>query len=369
MKILFIAPLESIHSVRWINYFIKKGHDVHILSFTDQLCNLDAVSITIMKPNRNKRSRFEYYISYLKSLRRIVDSIKPDIIHIHWIDKLPFIAVINKPYPVIVTAWGSDVLINPKNSYLSKFFLKRLLFRAQLITTDGIHLKSALSTFGIPENKIKIINFGTNLNEFNPFKRVKHFSSELGYQSDIKFLVISIRSLNPLYDVSTFIRAIPLVIKLFSQVGFIVVGDGKEKNSLELLSKKLGVNGSVRFVGRLSDSQLQRFLASSDIYVSTSLSDAGLASSTSEAMASGLPVIVTDFGDNGRWIKELETGMLFPCSDHKTLSDKIIFLANDRKTAARIANSGRQLIQEKNDYHAEMEKVDRLYRDILASES
>ena len=104
MKILFIAPLESIHSVRWINYFIKKGHDVHILSFTDQLCNLDAVSITIMKPNRNKRSRFEYYISYLKSLRRIVDSIKPDIIHIHWIDKLPFIAVINKPYPVIVTA-------------------------------------------------------------------------------------------------------------------------------------------------------------------------------------------------------------------------------------------------------------------------
>ena len=365
IKILFIAPLHSIHSVRWIKYFINLGYDVYVLSFSENSQKLKGAKIKIIKPQRGSRSRIGYYFDYYMFLSRLTNNIKPDIIQIHWIDMFSYFLVAGKNYPVIVTAWGSDVLIQPEKSPLARLFLKRLCYQAKIITTDGNHVKTKLSKLGVAETKIRVIYFGTNLDDYKQLKRNNNLINELGFSKEKQLLVISIRALEPIYDVESLIRAVPLVVEKHPYVGFIIVGEGKLGNSLKLLSRELGIDNNVCFAGRLSDPELRRFLVSSDIYVSTSLSDAGLASSTSEAMASNLPVIVTDFGDNSKWVKELETGMLFPSSDYKTLARKIIFLAKNRELATKIAKNGFRLIEKENNYYREMKKVDNLYRGIL----
>lgn len=63
-----------------------------------------------------------------------------------------------------------------------------------------------------------------------------------------------------------------------------------------------------------------------DVYVSTSLSDAEIPTSTAEAMACGLPVIVTDAADNKKWIDNGVNGFVVPAKDPKSSSEKIMYL-------------------------------------------
>ncbi|HEB41408.1 MAG TPA: glycosyltransferase, partial [Candidatus Dependentiae bacterium] len=115
----------------------------------------------------------------------------------------------------------------------------------------------------------------------------------------------------------------------------------------------------------LSDDDLIRYTASADVYVSTSLSDAGLAASTAEAMACAVPTIITDFGDNHKWIKSGENGFLFPLKDNNTLADRIVYLLKNPDIAKKVGKSGRVTINEKNNFQKEMAKIDSYYKDLI----
>jgi len=101
------------------------------------------------------------------------------------------------------------------------------------------------------------------------------------------------------------------------------------------------------------------------VYVSTSLSDAGLAASTAEAMACELPVIITDFGANAEWIQDGKNGFLVPMKNSKSLADKIIVLLKDKNLREKFGKKGRQLIKERLDYDTEMSKMERIYEELI----
>jgi glycosyltransferase involved in cell wall biosynthesis len=106
-------------------------------------------------------------------------------------------------------------------------------------------------------------------------------------------------------------------------------------------------------------------LASCDIYVSTSLSDAGISAATAEAMASGLPVVITDFGDNKKWVIDGENGFVIPIKDHRILAEKIVYLLHNKEERIKMGENGRQLIEEKNNYYKEMAKVEQIYSNLI----
>jgi glycosyltransferase involved in cell wall biosynthesis len=86
--------------------------------------------------------------------------------------------------------------------------------------------------------------------------------------------------------VGTLIKAIPLVLKEIPNAKFIVAGEGEQKEYVMNLAKSLNVFHATRFVGWISNDKLPQYLTSTDIYVSTSISDS-FAVSTLEAMACG----------------------------------------------------------------------------------
>lgn len=146
---------------------------------------------------------------------------------------------------------------------------------------------------------------------------------------------------------------------------FIIAGDGEQRDYLENLAMSLGVSDSIKFTGRIPNDELPRYIASSEIYVSTSLSDAGLAASTAEAMACELPVVITDFGNNRDWVKDGEGGFIIPTKNPAILAEQIVYLLQNQDVRKRFGKINRGVIEERNNYEKEMKLMEDIYFQLI----
>ena len=116
---------------------------------------------------------------------------------------------------------------------------------------------------------------------------------------------------------------------LNSKIKFIIASDGVERTAMERFVSESGISSITYFPGYLTTEEMVEFLSASDIYVSSSIADAGLAASTAEAMSIRLPVIVADNADNRYWVNEAKAGLLFANQDNQSLADNILQLGNN----------------------------------------
>lgn len=360
MKICYLAGANSIHSYRWIKYFSEKGHDIYWISLTpltvgDKIKNVDMTEI-----KEFPIKIFSIATSMFK-VRELIKNNRPDILHAHYAGTYGLLGAMSQFHPFIVTAWGSDVLL-AGNRFLKRPVIKYTLDKADLITCDAEHMKKAIIKLGGSEEKINIIYFGTDIRRFNPDTKCEKLRRRLGVLDAP--IVISMRSLEPIYNVETFIQSIPGVLEEIPDAKFVVVGSGSQENNLKKLAESQGVARSTFFAGRISGDEIPNYLKSSDVYVSTSLSDAGLAASTAEAMSSGLPVIVTETGENRLWVKEGENGFIISVRNHEILAEKIIYLLKNKEQRETFGKVSRKIIEEKNNYYVEMDKMDRIYKEL-----
>ena len=144
-----------------------------------------------------------------------------------------------------------------------------------------------------------------------------------------------------------------MVLKQVPDAKFIIANNGSQEAHLKEMAKSLDIWDSVRFVGLIQHHELPKYLASSDVYVSTSLSDGGAVVSTLEAMACGLASVVTDSGDHRKWIRNGENGFVVPTKNPEVLAEKIIYLLKNEEQRKLFGKISRRIIEEKGDYHKE----------------
>jgi len=367
MKICYIADAGKIHTQRWVKYFADRGHEVHLIS-PSPLGDGDIgrAELHVLKRFPLQVRIISFPINLLSDIiqtSRLIKKIKPDILHAHYVTECGFLGALSGFHPFVLTAWGSDILIDPERYAFLKTFTKYVLKKAELITCDAEHVVEKLIRLGTKEEKIELIYFGVDTQKFNPEQRDEKLREELGVSNSP--VIISARTLKPIYDVESLINAIPLVLKEIPDAKFIIAGDGNQRSYLEKLASSLGVSSSVRFVGWVPNDELPKYVASMDIYVSTSLSDAGLASSTAEAMACGLPVVITDFGDNRKWVEDSINGFIVSLRDPETLASKIIYLLRNEDDRIRFGQANRQIIEERSNHEKEMRKVEKIYGELI----
>lgn len=355
MKICFLADAKSIHTQKWVSYFAERGHEVHLISKSFIFPRSD---IKLHFLGRFPESNLTLPINTLYTIlqiKNIIRKINPDIVHAHYILDYGFYGALTGFHPLVETAWGSDVLLN--SSWTTKYALKK----ADVITCDGLNSKVAIVEMGTRvsgsrtlDEKIEIISHGVDTNKFRPIE-----------ESSREPTIISTRSLKSIYDVSTFIRSIPMVLKSFPDARFVVVGDGPEKGFLIRMADLSGVSNSVDFVGSVPSHKIPECLSSAGIYVSTSFSDGGIAVSTLEAMSSGLAPISTDVGDVRDWISDGINGFVVPTKDPVILAEQIVYLLQNRNVLKEFGIKSREIVQERADYYKEMGKVEKIYEGLI----
>ena len=361
IRLCFLAPGNSVHSYKWIKYFAQKGYEVHWISLVPYTVELIPGVVSYVMPN--VRRSIIGFASGAWRIRRLLRRVNPHIFHVHSAGIYGLMGVTANFHPMVLTAWGSDILINGKSTLLRPF-VKHILRKADVVTSDAEHMIHAMNFLGKEKEQMTIIRFGVDTDRFKPAAVDVDLLKLLGVAGDPT--VISLRNFNPIYDIQTLLKSIPYVLEQVPSTKFILVGTGPQKEDLEQLAQSLGLEDSVKFVGKLPNEDLPRYLASMDVYVSTSLSDAGIAASTAEAMACGLASIVTDSGENRLWIKDGVDGYVVPVSNPQQLAKSIIKLIIDEPLRKAFSERGRQVIAERNDYYKEMAAMGIIY-DKLAS--
>jgi len=368
MKICFIADGNSDHTLAIANYFAKHNDEVHLISYDFT----DAYDQNIVLHRlRNKLlflGNISYYISFFSwifRIRKLIREIKPDIISIQYITTYGLLASMVRFHPLVVTAWGSDVFIQPRINpfwrYVIRSILKRsdlfiCLFNVDLLPTNIVNLvPSGLTTESIPH--------GIDTYLFRRNNNGKMLRGKYGIE-ETDLVVINIRGLNPIFDPVTFIRAMPIVLDVFPNVKFLAPYEPRFRKSYEDLIRSLHIENKFIILNWMSNEEVATHLSISDVYVSTSLSD-GASNALFEAMACELAPVVTDIPANRFWIKNGENGCLFEPRNYFALAKNILSLLLDKEIRELYGMRCRKIVQEYADYKTQMLKTQKLYQSLF----
>lgn len=140
-----------------------------------------------------------------------------------------------------------------------------------------------------------------------------------------------------------------------------IIGDGPNRLTLELRSKKFSDKAEIIFTGAVAPEEIPQYLARADIFVRPARSE-GLGNSFLEAMAAGLPIIGTNVGGIPDFLKDGETGIFAKVDDPKDLAEKIEMLLKNKKLREKIAAAGRDLARKNYDWSIIAEKMSDIFR-------
>ena len=324
MKICFLGDISvpGIHLLRWAKQLAELGHEVSVISFETPPPPDPAIKvyhITSKVPTKLK------YLTSIPIIKKIVKGFNPDLVHAHYVTNYGFIAACLNFRPFIVSAWGSDVLVNPQKNFFFHLFARFALQKANLVIIMSEHMRQAVLKLGAQAQKIVVMPFGVDgtLIEWSKSKNLIH-------KTDEQLVIISTRALEPVYNVQLLIQAMPSVLQKNPSAQSIIVGKGSEAKKLKEMAGKLGVIRNIHFLGQLSHNELLSQMARATLYVSTSLSD-GSSISLHEAMATGLFPACTDIPANRDWITNGRNGFLVPTDSPSTLAEKLLEAYQNKK--------------------------------------
>jgi len=367
MKICYLADWRSIHTLRWIKFFAER-HDVDLISLDyskndARLFGPDEYEKLGVRVHLVGREGAERFSTPFK-VRGLIKKIQPDIVHSHYASHYGFLGAFSGFHPLVITAWGSDVLIEPQESFSKNFQVKYALKRGDLFTCDGENTAIKLAELGANKDRIARIYFGVDTTNVNPNKSNPELFKK--YLKDKSSLVIlNIRGFSSVYDPDTFINAIPLVLTSFPNTVFAMAREGEERKKYMEKVKDMGIEQSVAFIGNIPSVDMPSFLASADIYVSMSVSDSGISAATAEAMASGIPVISTNVADIGLWVKDGQNGFVIPKGSSQDLADRLNYLLSNENVRKSMGQEARRTIVERQDYRTEMAKMGSIYMRLV----
>lgn len=356
MKICFVAPGRSVHTLKWCRHFVGRGYDVHLIS--DSPVGVQGVVLHRLKSYFPGR-KLSFPIWALQ-MRKIVGRADPDIVHGHYISSYGVLAAFSGFHPLILSAWGSDIAVDPERSKVVKVLVKYAMKKSDLVQVGDISGEKRLVELGCDEDRIFIQPSGVDTGAFSPAARSKELRAKLEISD--KYSVLNARWLKPSYNVDVFIEAVPLVLEKIDSVKFIVGGGGPQEGELKELTKKLGIERHVIFIGGIPHEEMPKYLASADLYVDTvsvSKGGGGIGTTTMEAMACETPQVLGDSISvrSGGWFQ----GLMYKQLNSRDLSRKIIRLLEDEEFRKDIGKRSRKKALEIGDWERNIAEWEKIY--------
>jgi len=169
---------------------------------------------------------------------------------------------------------------------------------------------------------------------------------------------VTVARLSPEKNLETLLRAVALVVREEPSFRLEIAGDGSCMPDLQQLSRELGLEAHVRFLGQVRD--VPTLLTRASLFVLPSLTE-GISLTLLEAMARGLPVVTTRVGGNPEVVAEGETGLLVPPQDPASLSQAMLRLRRAPEESRRMGLAGRQRVEIHFDVRRMVAEYEALY--------
>jgi glycosyltransferase involved in cell wall biosynthesis len=351
-RILFFADASSVHTRRWVREMSARGYEAIVA--TRRPANVTgAKDVIALRPGSDGAGWF----LALPEVRRLARRLAPRWVHGHYVTSYGLWAAASGVRPVVLTAWGSDILVTPRESAFMRRVVGWTLRRAALVTADSRDMLEEISRYK-PRAVCEEVLWGADTELFRPAQGTAH---------DGGFEVISVRNWEPNYNIDVVLRAFAGLLKQRPGATLNLIGGGPDERALRALELQLGIGDAVRFTGRVDEHTMAAMLRRAQACISIPTSDA-TSVALLEAMACGLPVVASDLPANRQWLAR-EGGLLVNPRDSLAVTAALLRLHDARDEAAAMGQRNRAVIEQRASRRSQMDLMDRLYRSVAASAS
>lgn len=365
IRLLYIADSTSVHTQRWLKYFADRGYEIFIitigkkrqtLAYAHHVFNFD---------------HFYYnsptFLTYLFKTKRLIQAIKPDILHAHFVHQYGWLAALSGFHPFILTAWGTDILKLPYASRgkLGKWLTQYTLKKADVITATSAAARNEAILLGADAKKTEVIFWGVDTQKFNPDIDVQELRKSLSIPEKA-LVVFSNRNCAPLYNIDIIIKAMVIVLKQYPETILILQnseGRSRYEAGLKRLVSVNRIERSVRFLPSYPHEKLPPLYALADIYVTVPTWDAGPVS-LKEAMACHCAPIISNVAGPMEWVRHEENGLVVRIRDIEGLAAAICDLLEKGEKRHKFNQVNRELILPHADHQKQMKKAEALYLSV-----
>ena len=211
---------------------------------------------------------------------------------------------------------------------LVRFLWKRA--RAVIPNSQGIR---ALALKTAPKQGMQIIENGVDTEAFKP-------SQEIKAENPIVFLSTS--RLTPRKGIDKLIEAFAVALQYSSvKLELHLIGEGEQRPALEARVKELGITEQVKFLGRIEHNSLGKFYTEAHVFVLPSKNE-GMSNAALEALASGLPLVVSATGGMEELVTDGVNGIFIDPDDKKAFSEALVSLTNNQKSLSSFGTESRR---------------------------
>ena len=348
MRIATLANASVVHTHRWVEHFRARGHEVRLWSLERGPDPPGAEPL----PAAPLPGWLRYPLA-VPALRAALDRFRPDVVDAHYVPNYGLMGVLAGVRPLVVTAWGSDLLVAARRDVLQRARARFVLTRADRVLADSANLAAAARAQGGREDHVLEIPWGIDPARFRPAA-----VREPG-------LLLSTRMHEPVYDLPTLVRGVAPVLAARPETRLAIAGEGRGRAALEALAARLIPSGRYRFVGRLEPDEMAAWLGRAELYLSASRSDS-TSVSLLEAMASGAVPVVSDLEGNREWVSDGEGARLFAPGDAAGCERAVSAALDDAAWRARARAHNGRVIEARGIWSRNLSRIEALFESLAA---
>jgi glycosyltransferase involved in cell wall biosynthesis len=370
MRILYFSRGYTPHDYRFLSSLSKTKHEVFFLQLEAQRRQTEDRPVPkniqqILWAGGKREFQWRDLPRLAFDFRRLTNEVKPDLVHAGPIQTCAFIAVLSGFRPILTMSWGYDLVQDADHNGWMKWVTRYTLKRSAFFISDANVSREKAIASGMDPEKTVIFPWGIDLKQFNPkasgsrdnpkSKTPARAPGESAVNRKSLTLFCN-RTWEEIYGVDVLAKAFVNVAAANPKVNLILLGGGSQGAKLRQILMNGGVLDRVHFGGHVAQADLPRWYHMADLYISPSHVD-GSSVSLMEALASGLPCLVSDIPGNKEWIVEGENGWLFRDGDVNDLAEKISYTIKNRRLFNRIGESARKTAEQKADWKKNFGKL------------
>lgn len=372
IRICFIGNLQSPQNRILVDYFEKRNYEIHFITY--KKAKFKGIKIYLIpQQEMTSRSNFPFLfkaifdrIAAVKKIKKLITEIKPDILHGQSLIFSGIWAELSGFHPLVLTLWGSEVMLFEKYYLPIKYLIKRTLKKADFITGVSDAMRDKAKKIGM-ESRFMKIHFGIDLKIFKKrdASRLRE-KLKIGSPTDEEKIIFCPRSIAAIYNIDILIQAFKVIADQ-QKVKLILLGQNTHQDYLtkiKAMVSSFNLDDKVLFLPRVKNQEMVGYYNIADVVVSLATSD-GCAMSFLEAMACETKIVLSNVEFVPEWHHNKNFWVVPIRNTKATVIAIKEALATSSKEFEKIGRNNRQMIADQAEINSNFGRLDMLYKQLL----
>lgn len=350
MRVLYFTRDYTTHDRRFLMKLAASDHEIFLLRLEDDGILYESrpvpenIRIVHWRAGRTPRTQPSQWLELMPDFCKVLEDVRPDLIHAGPVQSCGFITALSGFHPFLLMSWGSDLLVDAHKDPLWRWITQFTLDRSDYLFCDCNTVRDeAIGNWNFREDAILQRSWGVDLRTFAAGPDKLGIRERLGWQDC--FVILCTRTWEPIYGLDVMLEAFRRAREQNPELRLLLLGGGSQAPTIKEFIRSRHMQDFVHCPGMVPHVELPDYFRAADLYASCSYSD-GSSVSLLEAMATQLPVVVTDCGGNREWIVPGRNGWLAAPGDPGQFAESFLAAAAmDSTGRGRMGQANREIVE------------------------